>query len=388
VQSKNLKLVQKLSLPIILLLGYFFALQSLTQLKSIHMGALVINLMPIAVILICEYFLKIQNKSLLVLTYILVLTSHFILESELWGDSVYYYQVVSDSFYRDSVGFEPSLVLSAPVSSLVFAMFMQYIPKFVIYIAPMTFTIISIVMLRLIQSQVRQKWYSIVCTILFMESSLILIFSYSKYIEFYVFSNLFSWIILFFYMRVKRFNLLKTFLLGLICLTHLLFLPLWLLNFVDYRELTLRYKVFVSFLGLFLSASVVYLVSLLLDLTIVRGNLPLRDSISLGFYTSGLKLGVLVTFVFIVISYFQYGKILNHRMFLLFVSIYFLFASLWNFKLGLPRDLDLLLVPSFILGIAGFILIANNVHYPFQKFIPMLAGISVANSIIASGFVK
>ena len=74
--------------------------------------------------------------------------------------------------------------------------------------------------------------------------------------------------------------------------------------------------------------------------------------------------------------------------FLLFVSIYFLFASLWNFKLGLPRDLDLLLVPSFILGIAGFILIGNTVHYPVQKFIPMLAGISVANSIIASGFVK
>lgn len=368
---------------------YFFAISDLTQFESAHLGSLIVNLTPITLILFLQFFTQFRNPLLPALAFTILLVTRFVWEGKLWGDSGYYFQVANDELYRDSVGYEPTVLMSAPFASLVFAFFMRHIPEIAIYIAPISFTIISFIVFQLIKTRVKDIWYSTVFAILFIQSSIISIFSYSNYIELYVFSNLISSIVLFFYLRLEKFTLLKSFLLGLICLTHLLFLPLWLLNFINHEKVKLHYKVVVSSLGLGLAGLFVYAASSLQGYPIMRGNLPMKDSVIFQSIASEFRVGILATTVFALIAYTHFGILIRDKLFIALIFIYVLFASFWNFKLGFPQDLDLLLAPSFILGIAGFVMIRND-RMPFDRNRLLFAGsgISVLNSIIASGFIQ
>jgi hypothetical protein len=373
--------------------GYFFAviayLVSVNYLfpqKSLHIGALLLNVFPILSILYFQYVAKTKNFFIPLLLFFLTIISHFSFSSNLWGDSGYYYGVASDSKYRESVGYEPGLLLSAPLASLVMAILMRYAPEVTVYIAPISFCLISLVLFRIFKSTLVDNWYRISYTILFMQSSLMVIFSYSRYIELYVFSNLISFVILLFLLKQNNLTLKSSYLLGLVCLTHLLYLPLWILNFKLTSKLKFAKKLLLSLLSFILAALSIYFISYLMRFKVLRGNLPLEDSVLIN--TPGGKVGLAATSVFLLISVLQFPKVFSIPTFKILIVTYFAFTTFWNFKLGLPNDLDLVLAPSYIFLFTVLFMLSRNPMTPDRTRLPFIAAIGVVNSTFASFFVS
>ena len=367
-------------------IAYLVSVNYVFPKKSLNIGALVLNVIPILSILYFEYVAKSKKYFIPLFLFSLTMISHFYFSGNLWGDSSYYYGVASNSQYRESVGYEPGLLLSAPLASLVMAILMRYAPEVTVYIAPISFCLISLVFFRIFKSKLVGNWYRIAYTILFMQSSLMVIFSYSRYIELYQFSNLTSFIILLFLLKQNNLSLKTSYLLGLVCLTHLIYLPLWILNFKLSSKLKFYKKLSLSLLSIILAALSIYIISYLMRFKVFKGNLPMEDSVLIN--TPGGKIGLAATSIFLIVSILQFPKLSSTLTFKILIIIYFAFTTFWNFKLGLPTDLDLLLAPSYIFLITGLFILSRNPMTQDRTRIPFIAALGVVNSTFASFYVS
>ena len=112
----------------------------------------------------------------------------------------------------------------------------------------------------------------------------------------------------------------------------------------------------------------------------------MNDSFLLGSTSPGIYVGIFAACIFFVIAVMQFWNLLTDHLFWAIFLVYLLFAIGWNFKLGLPYDLDLMLAPSLILMIVGLIL-SEKIPARFdQTQIKWLAAIGIVNSIISSAF--
>ena len=349
---------------------------------------------PNIIFLICNLpalIILLQSKarsqfmiSISVLCMIVILFSHLFFVGIQFGDSSYYVDWVENDRKSNQGGFVPSLLISAPLSSLVIQTLIRFIPFISLYIAPILFLALILITFLIYKNRgfTTFRYRNFIHFYFAIPFS---IFMFSKYIEYYVVS---FFIILLIGILLKNYKLnplSQSILIGFASISHLLFLPLLLLNFLLLKEVPFRLRFLYSIVGFISSVSFVLIFGKLAGLDFIKGNLPLEDSFVLDLTTDRFMSALAAFFIYLIFYFIFFSRGANSTYSFVvytFGCIYLFFAFFWNLKLGLFADSDLLISPTIVF--AFLVLLFNHIESYSPKHINQLQSLSIVNCLVTS----
>jgi hypothetical protein len=313
-----------------------------------------------------------------------IFSSHLFFTGTQFGDSSYYVDWAENDRTAYQGGYVPSLLFSAPLSSLVIQTLIKFVPFFALYAPPLLFLVLILITFVIFKNR-RGPTTQYRNFLHFYLATPFSIFMFPGYIEYYVVSFFIVLLLGIILTNYKLSPLLQSILVGFASLTHLLFLPLLLLNFLLLKDVSYRVRFFYSIVGFISSVSLILIIGKLAGLDFIRGNLPVEDSFTFNLTNERLISAISVIFVYLTYHFIFYSKReitpYSHILYI-FGGVYLLFAFFWNLKLGLFADSDLLVSPS--IAFALLILLSHDIEKYSQKHLFYLQNLAIINCLVSS----